>query len=362
MKLLEYYHTQSPNITNYIVRKTQISTEKKINLFGVRGAGKSALVLDYLQEEEKKDKILYIDFEDPNLFFETITLFKLEAFIKEHNIEILVFDHYNENYFENFFMIEVKKLIIISRIPLKTTSLHPIELFPLDYEEFLAFDTTSSIQTKGFKHFLRLGTLPYCAISQKHHLLTIKRFLQSQFTINEQKLLHILATHNTKHLTIHQIFTFAKDEFKVSKDWIYKTIKAFQEEKIIFFIENNHKKSGKKMILFDFSFAKYLSKEQSFITQFDTMLALTFIKNRIPFSTLGIHGYLTERNELIISAPFENEESMWVKSQSKFSTYRKFTIQKVTIVTMTNRYEFSIQNIYFEALPFEEWSVISEED
>jgi len=270
-----------------------------------------------------------------------------------------VLDHYNEGYLSTF--PNVERLIILSRIGLTNKDLTPIELFPLDYEEFLAFETTSA-QNRGFNHFLRSGTLPILARSQKTNTQAMKTFWQSSFDVNEQKLLLILAQHHTKHLTTHQIYTFAKEKFKVSKDWLYKTIKLFTQEKLILFIDDRYQKSGKKMLLFDFAFAKYLTIGQPFIMQFDTMIALTLMKHHISVQTLGIHGYVTKDNELIIPAPFESEESLWVKSQSKFSLYKKYGIKKVSIVTVANAYEYDIEKLHFEALPFNEWSIINDEE
>jgi hypothetical protein len=116
------------------------------------------------------------------------------------------------------------------------------------------------------------------------------------------------------------------------------------------------------MLLFDFAFAKYLTVGQPFILQFDTMIALALTKHNINVQTLGIHGYVTKENELIIPAPFESEESLWVKSQSKFSIYKKYGIKKVTIITVGNTYEYDIEKLHFEALPFNEWSVINDEE
>jgi hypothetical protein len=116
------------------------------------------------------------------------------------------------------------------------------------------------------------------------------------------------------------------------------------------------------MLLFDFAFAKYLTMGQPFITQFDSMIALALIKHGISIQTLGIHGYVTTQNELIVPAPFESEESLWVKSQNKFSLYKKYGIQKVTIVTVANSFEYHIEKLHFEALPFDEWSVINDEE
>ena len=358
MKLLEYYHNQQHFSDNYVTRKCQLPPNVDINLYGVRGAGKTAIVLDLIIQEDSVNT-LYIDMQDPNLIFTTLTTLALQQYIDRFGITLLILDHYEDPSLESF--PNVERLIILSRISLQDKALTPVELFPLDYEEFLAFESSLS-QNRGFNHFLRSGTLPLLARSQKNATQTMKLFFLSAFDSHEQKLLLILAQQHTKHLTTHQIYTFAKEKFKVSKDWLYKTMKHFVEEKLVLFINDRYQKSGKKMLLFDFAFAKYLTTGQPFIIQFDTMIALALMKHHIEVETLGIHGYVTQNNELIIPAPFESEESLWVKSQNKFSLYKKYGIQKVTIVTVANHYEYDIEKLHFEALPFDEWSVINDED
>ncbi|WP_373034267.1 AAA family ATPase [Sulfurovum sp.] len=358
MQLLEYYQNQRYVTENYIPRKCQLPLKGDMNLYGVRGSGKTTIILDLMQEENE-ETALYIDIEDPNLIFNTLSTLSLQQYIDREGITLLILDHYQEGYLPYF--PNVERLIVLTRIPLEDKGLSPVELFPLDYEEFLAFET-SAAQSSGFNHFLRAGTLPVIARSQKTSIQAMKTFLQSSFDENEQKLLLILAQHHTKHLTTHQIYTFAKEKFKVSKDWLYKTMKLFTQEKLVLFIEDRYQKSGKKMLLFDFAFAKYLTIGQPFIMQFDTMIALALMKHHIKVQTLGIHGYVTTNDELIIPAPFESEESLWVKSQSKFSIYKKYGIKKVTIVTVANSYEYDIEKLHFEALPFDEWSVINDEE
>lgn len=357
MEILEYYQNKIPPIHDYIQRKCLLSLDKDINLYGVRGSGKTSLMLNLLQEEE--NPVLYIDLQDPKLMFEPLTSLQLQRFIDKEKIQLLVLDHYEEGYLEKF--PNVHRLMVISRMKLKAEHLKPIELFPLDYEEFLASES-SHVTNQGFNHFLRLGTLPLIAQDPKHSTQHMKTFFLSSFSQSEQKLLLILAQHHTKHLTTHQIYTFAKEKFKVSKDWLYKTMKHFTQEKLILFIEDRHERSRKKMFLFDFAFAKYLTLGQPFIIQFDTMVALALMKHHIHVQTLGIHGYITQNNELILPAPFESEESLWLKSQTKFSLYKQHNIQKVTIVTVANSYTYTIDYLNFEALPFNEWSVINDEE
>jgi len=358
MDILEYFHEPHHQNDKYVYRKTEIPLTGDINLFGVRGAGKSTIVIEHIQEEDE-ETTLYIDMEDPNLIFGEITPLSLQRYIDKNDITLLVIDHYEAGHLERF--PNVDRLIVISRIPLEDEQFTPLELFPLDYEEFLAFESSTS-STNAFNHFLKSGTLPALAKYYRSTTLQMKQFWQSHFTPNEQNLLLILAQHHTKHLTTHQIYTFAKEKFKVSKDWLYKTIKEYTDEKLIIFINDRYQKGGKKMILFDFAFAKYLTTGQPFITQFDTMVALAMVKHGIEFETLGIHGYITKEDELIIPSPFESEDSLWAKSQSKFSLYKQHGVKKITVVTVANSYEYDIEKLHFEAIPFYEWTVLHDEE
>ena len=352
MDLLEHYHEHPPANEYFILRKTTIPESGNINLHGARGCGKTAIILDYLQE--RGEETLYLDLEDPNLILNTLDTLPLQAYIDEYRITELILDHYEEGMIESF--PKVARLIILSRIPIKEPGFISLQLFPLDYEEFLASQSGSS-NTVAFNHFLKAGTLPAMARQSKNTTLLMKQFFQQQFSPNEQSLILILARYNTQPMTIHQIYSFTKEHFRISKDFVYTTIKRFQEEGLLYFIDNAIKRSGKKMLMYDFAFVKYLTSHQPFGTQFDSMIALTLIKHKINFLTLGMHGYITEEQELIIPSPFESEESFWIKAQNKFSLYKKQGVRKVTVVTVANTYAFDIEKLHFEALPFSEWNI-----
>jgi len=362
MDLLEYYHDNPPQIEHFIVRKTSIPSSGNVNLYGARGSGKTSLALDYVDQTLKTQNVskpLYIDLEDPNLILNTLDSLPLQGYIDEQEIDELILDHYEEGMMETF--PRVKRIVVISRIPIQTSGFTPVQLFPLDYEEFLAFETGGT-STTGFNYFLKSGTLPAMARQGKHATLQMKQFFQQQFTPNEQALILILARYNTQPMTIHQIYTFTKEHFKISKDFVYRAVKQFIDEGLLYFIDNVDKRSGKKMILYDFAFAKYLTVHQPFGSQFDSMVALTLLKHSVPFRTLGLHGYLSLNDELIIPAPFESEEIIWLKSHKKFTLFKKYGIRKVTIITVASSYAYTIENLNFEAIPFYEWTIMHQEE
>jgi predicted AAA+ superfamily ATPase len=224
MELLSYFHTHTPQNSYFVQRKTYLPEEGDVNLYGPRGCGKSALILDYIEEYTKP--CLYIDLEDPNLILSTLETLSLDEYIKEEKIHTLILDHYEPEMLESYPL--VSRLIVISRVPLHEERLLPLDMKPLDYEEFLAFDHNAS-STSAFNRFLRVGTLPNVAKPGRDSILEHKAFFQRQFTANEQSLLLILSQHNGQLLTTHQIYSFAKEHFRISKDFVYTTIKIFED-------------------------------------------------------------------------------------------------------------------------------------
>jgi len=356
MDLLEFYYDNPPTNENYIERKLNLPDNNYINLCGARGCGKSAFILEYLAQKETK--ILYIDLEDPKLLMQTYDTLPIYEFIQENDIEELILDHYTDELALE--LPNVKKIITVSRLPTQMENFEVLRLYPLDYEEFLAFEHTGH-DNIAFNHFLKVGTLPFSALYQKSLSLNLKLFFQHQFIENEQSLMLILSRYNTQPLTTHQIYSYTKEYFKISKDSVYKMIKQLQQEGVIYFIDNAIPRSGKKLIVYDFALAKYLSTHHSFNTNFDALIAMSLIKQTKKFKTFGIYGYITSSQELIISAPFESEESIWVKSQNLYSLYKKYHISKVSIITVANSFNFQIENTIFEAIPYTEWSIIDDD-
>lgn len=292
------------------------------------------------------------------MILEKIDEDQLKIFITKNNIKILILDHYNNQLLNIMPLADM--VIIISRIKLEINILETsfIELFPLDYEEFIGF--SKSNHNSLLNNFLKFGTLPEMAISISQSNDRMKKFFYNNFSGNEQKLLLILAKYSTQRVTINQIYLYSKEKFRISKDWLYKKMREFQDEKIVFFIEDKNHKSVKKMIMFDFAFTKYLTLSQGFIIQFDTLIVLSLLKHKYKFETFGNSGYITKNNELIILAPFDTEENIWKKTYLKHPLYAEHNIKNVTIVTITNRYNYEIKDIKFEGLPFEEWTILND--
>jgi len=357
VRLLEYFQELSPQNSFFRDRKLQLPEDISFVLTGARGAGKTALILAYLNELPE-NIWLYIDCQDPIFALEDIDSNTLERFIKEEQIETLVLDHYYEGFLE--YLPGCFQLVLVSRETLLAANMPTYTLYPLDYEEFLSFDRGSS-PSSSFNRFLKAGTLPVVtgvslpALSQE-----MRSFFYASFSEDESRLMLILARYQGHRVTTHQLYNYAKEYFRISKDWVYRTIKRFTEEGLILFVKDTEGKGARKMILYDFALSKYLSKSQPFPITFDAIMVLALFKHAIPFRALGIHGYLIHDGELLVPSAFENEESFWQKAYNKIHLYQKHHIHKITIVTVSNQYSFTLNGILFEAMPFYEWSILNE--
>jgi len=352
MYLLNYFYSSSIQNEQYYPRKLQLP-KGSFMLIGARGVGKSALIIDYLKNYEQHS-YLYIDCQDPAFILEEIDIVELEEFIAEEGIKILVLDNYFEGFLENF--PKVENLIIIAKEPILEIELPIYRLYPLDFEEFINFSKTQNIQN-AFNTYTKKGSLPHIAKSLNINSAAKELFFE-KFETQEGKVLLILAIFNTKVTTAHQIYQRAKEYFKISKDWLYKTIKNFENEGVIYQIDTLERGFGKKLLIYDFAFAKYLNKHQSFNATLDSIVALALIKHKIAIkAVLNPLGYLSDKNELILISAFENEEAMWSKIQKNFGFYTNLKLKSVTIVTISNSYNFTIKNITFNAIPFYEWVI-----
>ncbi len=350
MTILDTFFTNPPKLERFYPRKLQLPKDESFLLCGARGCGKSALVIDYINSLQ--EQFLYIDCEDPAFILKTLDEFELEEFIKEEGIKVLILDHYFEGFLE--YLPKAEQLIAVSRLPLDL-GLKRLRLYPLDFEEFINFKNRNEA-IDAFNLYAKFGSLAHIAKSS-NTLLASRELFFEKFDSQEGKVLLILSFFQGKVATSHQIYQRAKEDFKISKDWLYKTIKNYEKEGVLYKIKTLEGGFGEKIFLYDFIFSKYLNKNQLFITTFDTLVALALLKKGVKIlASNSPLGYLNG-NRFIQVAPFEDEANLWKKAQNSFGFYTKHKIKKVIAVTVNGRYNFKIKDIKFEAVPFYEWTI-----
>jgi len=348
VEIFEQFFNINTKIDNFLPRNLKLPNDISFQLIGARATGKSALILNYLSKKSKHS-YLYIDCQDPAFIFEDINEEALQKFINEEGIQTLVLDHYFNGFIQR--LPKVKQIVIVSR-EICEFQLPLYRLYPLDFSEF----SRNNINSANFNNYTKKGSLPSVAISNERYI-KLKEIFFEKFDEGDGKVLLVLALFNTKIATANQIYQKAKEHFKISKDWLYATLKRFEEEGVLYRIKKLESGFGDKIMLYDFAFAKYLNKYQTFINSFDSIVALALIKQNIDIVAISNPlGYLQlNSNILTIIAPFESEEVFWRKAQTNFAIYNQISPKEVQIVTISNSYQFSIKDINFKAIPFFEW-------
>jgi AAA+ ATPase superfamily predicted ATPase len=358
MEIVEHFFNRKLRNRLFYPRKLKLPRERSFILYGARGVGKTVLIIDFLRGI--KSRYLYIDADEPLFIFDDMDSSLLNSFIKYEEIELLIIDHFYEGFLKDF--PSVNRLILVSRERVKSFNLPQYELLPLDYEEFLGFDRFYSPQT-AFNHFLKLGTLPKVAESSLYdYPLQLKEIFLEKFDTQEARLILVLAKFHSRKASINQIYIYAKEYFKISKDWTYRTLKAFESEGVVYTLDEVTNRGVKKILLYDFALARYLNRTLSFNKIFDSIVSLSLIKHQFRFATFENIGYVIfgKSLSLIMPSPFESREQLKKRILRALSGIKRFNIVSVAIVTVSNRYYFDVDGVHFEALPFYEWSIIND--
>ena len=165
MKLLEENYQINFSKINFLERKIKIINSKTI-ICGPSKVGKSYLVYDFLSNFKNED-YLYIDFFDLRNKNITNELQFLDEFIKEKNVEVLIL----ENFDHQCKIPDCTNIILTSQKNIIYENFEKINLYALDFEEYLLFDSKHQNITQSFNSFLKYGNLALSITTEEHKKL-----------------------------------------------------------------------------------------------------------------------------------------------------------------------------------------------
>ncbi len=350
---LELLYDFEPKRLEYIDRKIQI-TKKKVIIFAPPKSGVTYLIYSHLINYDK-DSYLYIDFNDARVVAKALKS-NLQNFIIEKNIKLLVL----ENFDFSFDIPKCDETIISTNKYQKLNGFELINFYPLDFEEYIAFDKTHSKIENIFNAFANRGTYPQIALSGEINKIKHLQHLSNLITKNEKQLiiLKTLSLYQAQSISLYQIFNKLKSDIKISKDLFYGLVDDLKSRQIILFLEKyDHSKAGKKLFLIDFALKNALNFEKDFLKRLENIVFLELYKrNKNLYYTDEIDFYLPKENSAILVIPFLPPVLLKNKILKRKKQFKKLNIKKVEIISLGNEDEFEDDNIKYEIIPFWNWA------
>jgi predicted AAA+ superfamily ATPase len=326
--------------------------ENSYQINGISQSGKSKLIKSYLLTL-KKSSYLYINCNDIRIDVKSLNNL-LNHFCTKNRIDTLVLDNYRpEIQFAN-----VSQLIIASQIHYPLDTLKTIQLFPLDYEESLAYE--HKYDSSALNHFFQLGGLPVMhRIQADERNLFLQKTLKYALNDIEFDILCYCAKIISQKVSAFTIYERLKQIRKISKDKLYQYFEDLHQKNYLHSLEKfNYPKATKKIYLCDTSIKTALSIEKNFSKLFENMVYLELLKSSIKcYFSDGVDFYLPSSDEIILCKPFADERMLFKKLESIEAFIFTYSIKKVTAVTMNKESSISHPLSHVEMLPFDIWAL-----
>ncbi len=349
--LLEEFYKTDIQLEKYHDRKVFIEN-KSYQINGISQSGKTYLIKNYLISL-KKNSYLYIDCNDIRIDIAKLNQ-TLSSFLNQNKIMLLVLD----NYIDTIRLVNVSQLILSSQKHYDYVFLETLQLFPLDYEEFLAYE--QKYDASALNHFFQIGGLPVIQkIANDEKNVFLQNILKKSLNDISFDIMVFCAKHVSQKISAFSIYERLKQTRKISKDKLYTSFDMLQRHNYIHLLSKfNYPKATKKIYLSDIAFKSALSVEKNFGKLFENMIYLELLKSHIAcYYEDDIDFYLPQSDAIILSKPFADERRLFQKLESIEAFLFTHSIKKVTAITMSKEGTISHPLSKVEMLPFDIWAL-----
>lgn len=347
----ELYKTDI-QLERFYSRKESLDEHTSYEIVGISQSGKSGLVKSYLATL-KKGSYLYMDCNDLRINTKELNE-ELQIFCTTHKISTLVLDNYNKE----IALPNVHQLIITSNLSYEFDFLKTIRLYPLSYEEFLAYE--HKYDSSSLKHFFLLGGfIQMHKLPNDERVFYVQKILKSSLDDLQIDIMILASKLLTQKVSAFMIYERLKSFRKVSKDRLYSAFEMLNKMGYIHQLAKfNLPKAPKKLYLCDI-FVKYaLSVDKHFGRVFENMVFLEILKaSKECYYDDKIDFYLPKQNEVILAAPFAEERAIFKKIESIEAFLVQHQVKKISVVTMSSESEISHPVSKIEILPFDTWAL-----
>jgi predicted AAA+ superfamily ATPase len=305
----------------------------------------------------KNHEYLYLDLLDERINLDFIKS-HLDSFCKSHSLKLLII----ENYDATIMLPNIEEVILSTcDFSLHVKDFEELILYPLDFEEFIAFDRKHSSIEQLFNNYANHGTFPQIVLSHENNLYKNMQDLLKLIIDDKQKfaLYKKFCELQSTKISLFQIYNQLKSSMKLSKDKLYKSVAELENERLLFLVGKFHfPKANKKVFLIDFAFKNALSFKKDFIKRFENIIFLELLKKEHEiFYTDFIDLYLPQKNLAIICLPFSPQNVVASKLKKSLLHFQELYVQTIEIISLGNEAEFMLEDITCRIIPFWDWAL-----
>lgn len=349
--LLDELYKTDLYIDRFVDRKVALD-EKNYQIIGISQSGKTKLVKNYLLRL-KKSSYIYIDCSDVRINIKELNT-ALPKYCIEKSITTLALD----NYRKDINIISISQTIITTEKKYDLAFFENLELYPLDYEEFLAYQ--HKYDSSALNHFFKLGGLPNMhKVHSDARNIYIQKTLKYTLDDVEFSILIFCAKMNSHKISAFTIYERLKQHRKISKDKLYKSFDALVSKRYVHQLEKfNHARAAKKIYLCDIALKAALNSEKNFGKLFENMVYLELLKHaKECFYEDAIDFYIPHSNEMILCMPFSDERALFKRLEQIEPFIFSYQISRITAVTMNSEGKLQHPISKVEMVPFDIWAL-----
>lgn len=348
MKKLEFWGENFEKNGNFLDRKISLC-EGKTLLKGGTKVGKTTLAKQFLS---RFDAPFYFNFND--IRNEGVSLKKAVEFVKLSKFDAVCLDgvagvEENEPLLQQ---LSCQNLVVITQErQAGLQGFESVELFGLDYEEFIAFFAKNYDAKTLFTQFMKRGNLPNFALLDLAKTASLQELLRANFSPNELSVLQLLATQIDATLNAYQIYEELKSRAKISKSFVYATLQKAQTNYLLALLPSFE--GGKaKPYFYNFALKNALSLHKNPKSLIKNMLFCELVGFDEVFFTKELDFFIPQEKIAVKVEPFLDEGFVKLWFKKNLAHFKKLDLSRVVVVSNFGEGEFESEGVRCEISSF----------
>ena len=256
---------------------------------------------------------------------------------------------------------KLQRFIISTRDKnLSLSGFERLELLPLSFEEFIAFDKRHNEVSAMISAFLSQGggaKNPFLAPAEI--LEFEQRLLKANFSRTEILILKECIRFVHASFSANKIYTALKAKIKISKDAVYGTIAKLERENFIKFLgKRGEPTRAKKLYFSHFNMREILTPKKDFVKKFANVLFCELLGLDAPiFYEKNLDFYLPSLKMGVLIIPFSDADIIFLKFRKILSELKSLGVTSLKVISMANSGRLEIEGIRCDVVPFHEFAL-----